>query len=118
MKRARKTAQEEEEEEGSSSDKEYAALQPYLEAADEEIPEDPEQWEVKVRGAKRLATNLAAEAAEARLYKKLAILRTDVPLEESLADLEWKGVPRETFEAFCEEMGYGRIANRPHRWAD
>ena len=60
----------------------------------EDIPDSAAEWDVKVRGADRLAGNLAARRDDALLYKRLAILREDVPLEESLDDLEWKGAPK------------------------
>lgn len=83
----------------------------------EAIPADPQEWTVKVRGAKRLAESLAGHREAAGLYKVLATLRTDVPLAETTTDLEWRGVPRETYVAFCDRLGLGRLADRPHRWA-
>jgi 5'-3' exonuclease len=68
----------------------------------EAIPDDPAKWEVKVTGAPRLAATLAAQREDALLYKKLATLVTDVPLKESLGDLEHKGVPRPSYEKMCE----------------
>ena len=44
------------------------------------IPDDPNAWSVKVRGAKVLAENLAGAREQARLYRTLATLRVDVPL--------------------------------------
>lgn len=83
----------------------------------EHLPDDPSRWRVRVRGAERLATALAAHRAEAALYKQLATLRTDVPLKESLGDLEWHGVPREAYQAFCQRLRFGELAERPDRWA-
>ncbi|MEO2003490.1 MAG: flap endonuclease, partial [Candidatus Poribacteria bacterium] len=60
----------------------------------------------------------AEHRADANLFKVLATLRLDVPLRETVADLEWQGVPRATYEAFCEKLGLTRLAQRPHRWAD
>ena len=68
------------------------------------IPDDPNQWDVKVRGAATLASNLREQREDARLYKRLATLRTDVPLAESLEDLEWHGVGAE-YEEFLEFLG-------------
>jgi 5'-3' exonuclease len=82
----------------------------------ENIPDDPEAWEVKVRGAKRLAGNLAAEREEAGLYKQLAILRRDVPLAESLADLHWQGADRKALPSFCEEIGDARLCDSVMKW--
>ncbi len=83
----------------------------------EAIPEDAADWKVEVRGAKRLAGNLAAHRDEALLYKRLATLAEDAPISRSLAELEWKGVPRGAFEDFCAEMSSERLLSRPRRWA-
>ena len=66
----------------------------------EDIPADPEEWDVKVRGAKTLAQNLTEMRSDALLYKKLATLRTDVPISESLDDLRWRGIPTPDFRTF------------------
>ncbi len=82
----------------------------------EAIPDDPEKWEVEVRGAPRLAATLAEMRDEVALYKRLTILIEDVPLTESLADLEWRGVPRDRFLALCDELGSESLRDRPVRW--
>lgn len=53
----------------------------------EAIPEDPSLWRCGVRGSARLASQLAAEQVAARLYKRLATLRTDMQIVEGLDDL-------------------------------
>jgi len=83
----------------------------------ENIPDDAEKWEVAVRGAKRLAASLAERREDALLYKRLATLAEDAPISRSLAELEWKGVPRGAFEDFCAEMGNEHLLTRPRRWA-
>lgn len=84
----------------------------------ERVPLDPGSWEeVKVRGAARLAAALQEHLEEARLYRTLATLRRDVPLAESIADLEWRGVHRDSYLALCEELGFTALRDRPHRWA-
>lgn len=70
----------------------------------EAIPDDPAKWDVKVTGAPRLAATLAARRDDALLYKRLATLVRDVPLRESLEDLEYRGAPRAAFEALCEQL--------------
>lgn len=57
----------------------------------EAIPASAADWDVEVRGAAALAAAFAAQRDEAFLYRRLATLRTDVPLVESLADLRWRG---------------------------
>ena len=84
----------------------------------EAIPDDASQWDVRPRGAKALAATLAGHREEATLYKRLATLRADVPMDEELSDLEWRGMPRREFTALCEELGLNGLSELPHRWAD
>ena len=83
----------------------------------EDIPDDAERWGIKVRGAKSLAQNLAERREDAMLYKELATLRLDVPIAESLDELEWAGAERSEYRALCLECGFDRLADAPHRWA-
>lgn len=57
----------------------------------EAIPADPDEWDVGVRGRDRLAASLAGGRERAALFRRLATLRTDVPLGTSVADLRWNG---------------------------
>ena len=82
----------------------------------EKIPADHRLWDVSVRGAEKLAFTLREHRAEAALYKKLATLVEDVPLEEDLEALEFQGVPRENFREWCEAQGLASTAERPTRW--
>jgi 5'-3' exonuclease len=82
------------------------------------IPHDPGRWPPNIRRRDHLAARLDAHAGEARLYRTLATLRTDVPITESLNDLAWPGVPRRHFEDFCNQYGFGDLLQRPKRWAD
>ena len=78
----------------------------------ENISDDHEQWGVKVRGGAALARNLSEQRDDAILYRTLATLRTDVPIEESLDDLRWKGPNRPALEALCEELGERALLDR------
>lgn len=82
----------------------------------ERIPEDAARWDVQVKGAARLAATLAAHREDALLYRKLATLVTDVPLGESLEDLAFGGVPRESFEALCTQLDSRDLRSRPVRF--
>lgn len=82
----------------------------------EHIPEDERAWKVTVRGAARLAENLSEHLDEALLFRTLTTLRYDVPIEEGLVELEWRGAPEEAYLSFCEEMGFDSLRDRPHRW--
>ncbi|MDA1075198.1 MAG: flap endonuclease [Proteobacteria bacterium] len=79
----------------------------------EQIPDDPQLWDVQVRGAARLGETLAAGRQEVGLYKTLATLRFDVPLTQTWADLAWRGAPRAEFETFAQRLGGIR---RPSRY--
>ncbi len=70
----------------------------------EAIPDDPDTWQIKVRGARALADNLAAMREEAALYRQLATLRIDVPLAESLADLRWRGPDGPSLATWCARL--------------
>jgi 5'-3' exonuclease len=82
----------------------------------EKVPDDAGQWSVRVRGAATLAANLSARRSEAALYKTLATLRTDVPLEESVDDLEWSGALRGEIEELCRALGDESLPERIPRW--
>ena len=84
----------------------------------EAIPYSESLWDVKVRGARALATNLVEHATEARLYKRLATLRYDAPLEEEPEDLEWRGAIREDYTELCDELGFRQLRELPHRWLE
>ena len=84
----------------------------------EDIPADPADWRVTLRGAQTMAANLQEHSEVVMLYRRLATLRLDVPLSEALADLEWRGVPRGEFEALCTELGFDGLLGAPHRWAE
>ncbi|HCV00455.1 MAG: flap endonuclease [Dehalococcoidia bacterium] len=84
----------------------------------EEIPKSHDAWEVPVRGASRLAKVLHEGQTEAALFKLLATLRRDAPIEQSFADLEWLGVPRAPWLALCQELGLNDLRSRPHQWLD
>jgi 5'-3' exonuclease len=68
----------------------------------EAIPDDAQAWSVPVRGAAGLAASLAAHRTEAYLFRRLATLRTDVPLAESVADLQWPGPDERQLAALAE----------------
>jgi 5'-3' exonuclease len=82
----------------------------------EAIPDDAATWAVAVRGRERLAASLRERREEAALYRRLATLRTDVPLAEGLSDLEWRGARRGHLEALCREIGAGELLPRVPRW--
>jgi 5'-3' exonuclease len=79
------------------------------------IPDDHLQWGLSAGRALRLAGNLGAHKDEAFLYRHLATLRRDVPLEQSLSDLEWRGA-REQLRELCAGLGANDLPDRVPRW--
>ena len=84
----------------------------------ESIPEQEAQWSVAVRGAAALAQSLREHREDAALYRRLATLRTDVPLAEEIEDLRWRGARRAELTALCQEIGDERFIERVTRWRD
>ena len=82
----------------------------------ERIPVDSLDWKVKPRGAIQLAATLAQHRDDALLYRRLATLVDTVPLDDSLDDLQFRGVPQERFERWCDELGVERLKTVPKRW--
>lgn len=83
----------------------------------EAIPSAVSELRTNVRGADALLAELAAQRAEAALYKRLATLATDVPLAEGLEELAYRGARRPAFEALCERLEAPRLIERVSRWA-
>ena len=77
----------------------------------EAIPIELEDWDVKVRGARRLHENLTKYREKAFLYRRLATLRSDVPIAENLNELKWVE-PRENFTEICQTLGAINLLSR------
>lgn len=84
----------------------------------EAIPADPSEWGARPRGAERLAETLRERGADARLYRTLATLRTDVPLAETLDELAWRGADRAALARVAERLEDGKLAERVPRWRE
>ncbi len=68
----------------------------------EDIPDSVNAWDLSVRGAASLARTLAERRDEAYLYRELAILRTDAPIEQIEPDeLRWTGPDGPALEALA-----------------
>ncbi|HET8908335.1 MAG TPA: 5'-3' exonuclease H3TH domain-containing protein [Ktedonobacterales bacterium] len=84
----------------------------------EAIPADPHTWgltAISASRAARLAESLTQHRAEALLFRKLATLREDVPVQETLADLEWQGA-YERLKDVCHRLGDEKFPGRVPRW--
>ena len=51
-----------------------------------------------------LADSLRKHREEALLYRRLATLRNDVPLAETIDDLCWRGALRSELTALCRDI--------------
>ena len=69
----------------------------------EAIPRD-RAWEIAVRGQEALRTSLAAGWNDVLLYRRLATLVTDAPIETSLDAIAWRGPDHGALEALCDEL--------------
>lgn len=81
----------------------------------EDIPDGVEHWGLPAGRARRLAESLTGQREQALLYRRLAMLRTDVPQAETVADLEWCGA-RPALKQLCAELGADDLADRIPRW--
>jgi 5'-3' exonuclease len=75
------------------------------------IPDEPADLGLPAARAARLLESLRAGRDDAELFLRLATLRLDVPLEEEIADLEWRGV-RPDFAELCAGLGDEGFARR------
>jgi 5'-3' exonuclease len=82
----------------------------------ERIPADAIRWKVKPRGAGQLAATLAERRDEALFYRRLATLVDTVALRDSLDDLRFRGVLRQRFERWCDQIGALWVKAIPRRW--
>jgi 5'-3' exonuclease len=83
----------------------------------ERIPAQAAQWDVPVRGAPRLATTLAGQRDRALLFRELATLREDAPVDASVDALRWTG-PREGLAAWSTRLGAPALQARARALAE
>lgn len=82
----------------------------------EKIPQDPARWPSQIRGAPRLAAALAAAGPAVLLYRRLATLRRDAPVDASLEELRYRGALRDRLPALCARLGADDLAGRVRAW--
>jgi 5'-3' exonuclease len=81
----------------------------------EQIPDDPREWHVNAANSASLAATLRRDRKLAFLFRDLATLRTDIPMFDSVDELEWKG-PTERFAALAARFDAAQMvkAGNPH----
>ena len=81
----------------------------------ESIPKDPKKLPLGLGRATTLLENLTASYEEALLFRELSTLRKDVPMEEKLDDLKWRGA-HARLKKLCQELRDEKIPERVQRW--
>lgn len=79
------------------------------------IPDNHLQWGLSAGRALRLSENFQSHKEQASLYRRLATLRRDIPLEQNISDLEWHGA-RERLRTLCMQLGDNDLPDRVPRW--
>ena len=77
----------------------------------EEIPDDPQSWDVPgLRGAAKLATSLRENRDLALLFRRVATTVNTVPVGR-VSEWRWSG-PTDDFVEFCADLGVPRLAEK------
>lgn len=82
----------------------------------EDVPADPEAWDVKVRGAAKLAATLEARREDALLFRTLATLVREGPAVGRVDDWRWRG-PADDFEEWTDYLDAPQLVARVERLA-
>ncbi|MBB6522340.1 5'-3' exonuclease [Pseudoteredinibacter isoporae] len=71
--------------------------------------------DMKLRGAKGLGSKLEEHLEQVAMAKTLATIVCDIPLVDSINDLDWRTADIDALEAFCAEQGFSRLASRVNK---
>ena len=74
----------------------------------ERIPKDHHDWPIQIVSGRRLADTLCREWDNALLFRRLATLRTDIALFDSIEQLKWTG-PKPEFEPWAARLDTARV---------
>jgi 5'-3' exonuclease len=80
----------------------------------EAIPDDDGDWDLEVRGARKLAQALAEGRDDALLFRKIATIVCEIEGTGNVDDIEWKG-PRDGFEDACRRIDASVAIQRINR---
>ena len=79
-----------------------------------EIPLDPAQWDIEVRGGARLARSLRENFNDAVLFRRIATVDLAAPVAATVDDLAWSG-PAAGLDDCCAALGAELLAARAHQ---
>jgi 5'-3' exonuclease len=77
----------------------------------EAIPRDCRDWRVNANNASALAATLCDQIEQARLFRTLATLRTDIELFDDVEQLRWNG-PTPAFDAIVARLDAAKGESR------
>ncbi|MCC5953506.1 MAG: flap endonuclease [Acidimicrobiia bacterium] len=82
----------------------------------EAIPDEPGEWDVRVRGSAKLAATLVEQRQQALLFRRLATLDRSAPTIDAVEECRWQG-PTDRADAACERIDGSRLADEARRLA-
>ncbi len=83
----------------------------------EDIPQDPADWDVTVRGAAKLGATLREQFDDALLFRLIATIQTDgVPTVTDVDELRWTG-PKPELAAIAERLDADNLVERAEKLA-
>jgi 5'-3' exonuclease len=80
----------------------------------EDVPASHEDWDVKVRGAAKLAATLRDGMDDALLFRRIATVAYDAPTIDSVDELAWKG-PRADLAESADWLRWPDLVERVQR---
>jgi 5'-3' exonuclease len=80
----------------------------------EHIPKNVSDWMVNVSNAGRLSSTLKSNWEHALLFRKLATLVTDGPVQNCVDDLKWIG-PSDSFREICDRLEAPDLLHRAEK---
>lgn len=84
----------------------------------EDIPQDPADWDVTVRGAAKLGATLREQFDDALLFRLIATIQTDdVPTVTDVDELRWTG-PKPELAAIAERLDADNLVERAEKLAE
>jgi 5'-3' exonuclease len=79
----------------------------------EDIPADPADWEIAVRGAAKLSATLRERFDEALLFRRIATVVPEAPVSASVDEIRWSGpADPAAFATLCTELGAPALPDR------